>query len=211
MMTIYEPYNPFIESIHEECRSFGIKEYKINKDLSIDVRGIVNLSHSNLYRLPLRFNKVTGDFHCHQNKLTTLEGCPKVITGNFTCSSNHLTSLKHGPVKVGRHYGCNNNLLTSLEHCPEVINGFFDCEDNKLVNLDFKPKGITNISFIRNPFMVYDFYTKFYALETQTDDRVLSQREVFLKYMDYYEIWIDGVFQPENLEALCNDVIDGLE
>lgn len=211
MMTNYEPYDPLIESIHEQCNSYGIKIYKINKDLSIDVTGDVNLSHSNLYYLPLRFNKVKGDFFCHRNKLTTLSGCPKIISGNFACSSNQLTSLEHGPVKVGRHYNCNNNLLISLEYCPDIINGFLDCDDNKLTNLDFKPKGITNISFSGNPFMTHSFCHYFNALESQNDDRVLSQKEIFLKYMDYYEIWIGGVFQQENLEALYNDVIDGLE
>jgi hypothetical protein len=44
--------------------SFGIKNYTINDDLTIDVKGSVNLDQQSLTCFPsfIKFNKVSGDF-----------------------------------------------------------------------------------------------------------------------------------------------------
>jgi hypothetical protein len=42
-------------------------------------------------KLPVKFGKVSYDFKCSGNKLTTLEGCPNYVGGNFTCRSSNLT------------------------------------------------------------------------------------------------------------------------
>ena len=85
----YNNYND-IESI---CQKYGIENYTINNDGSIDVDGHVNLSNKDLKNLPLKFNKVIGDFNCRGNQLASLKGCPKEVGGEFYCFRNKLPKL----------------------------------------------------------------------------------------------------------------------
>jgi hypothetical protein len=100
-----------METIHDICKRYKITNYTINDDGSIDVNGNVNLSFNYLIELPLRFNKVSDNFICSHNQLTSLKGCPKYIGGYFSCY---------------------NNRLTSLEFSPDYVDGYFDCEYNDL-------------------------------------------------------------------------------
>ena len=106
------------------CKKYGIENYTINPDGSIDVNGSVDLSGFGLTQLPLRFNRVTGYFNCNYNKLTTLEGCPKWISGWFGCRGNNLTSLEFSPDYVGGNFYCNGNDLTN-NYCDTEIDGGF--------------------------------------------------------------------------------------
>ena len=69
------------------CEKYGIKNYTINDDGSIDVNGDVYLSFKDLTELPLTFNKVTGYFNCYNNYLID-NYCDTEIGGGF------YTSLK---------------------------------------------------------------------------------------------------------------------
>ena len=57
--------------------------------------------------------RITGDFSCHNNQLTSLKGCPSSVGGDFSCSGNKLTSLKGCPSSVGGDFYCSNNQLTN--------------------------------------------------------------------------------------------------
>ena len=78
--------------------------------------------------LPIQFRKVSGNFDCYNNKLTSLLGCPSSVGGNFSCYSNHLNSLLGCLLSVG------NNNLSNLEGCPVRVGGKFSCLDNELVD-----------------------------------------------------------------------------
>ena len=106
------------------CEKYGIENYTINPDGSIDVAGDVDLSFNDLTELPLRFNKVTGNFNCGGNNLTTLKGCPRWIGGNFICSYNQLTSLEFSPDYVGGGFWCQYNNLTN-NYCETEIGSSF--------------------------------------------------------------------------------------
>jgi hypothetical protein len=80
-----------------------------NPDGSYDVKGDVNLSDQRLKKLPWKFNKVSGNFDCYYNQLTSLEGAPKEVEGGFCCFNNQLTSLEGAPEKVGGNFYCSNN------------------------------------------------------------------------------------------------------
>jgi hypothetical protein len=82
---------------------------------------------------------IGGSFICSHNKITSLEFSPKKVNGNFYCHDNHLTTLKGGPEYVGGNFNCSNNQLTTLEFCPKIINGDLDCIGNNLTSLDFFP------------------------------------------------------------------------
>jgi len=86
----------------------------------------VDLSNLHLTELfDLSDVEVTGNFNCHNNDLTSLEGAPKAVRGWFQCTSNNLTSLEGCPVTVGRGFNCASNNLTSLKGIPKTIGGNF--------------------------------------------------------------------------------------
>ena len=106
------------------CKQYGIENYTINDDGSIDVNGYVNLINKGLTELPLTFNKVTGYFNCGGNSLTTLKGCPRWVGRYFDCGNNQLTSLEFSPDYVGDDFYCDNNKLTD-NLCDTEIGGRF--------------------------------------------------------------------------------------
>ena len=84
--------------------------------------------------------KVTKDFRCSDNLLTSIEGGPEEVGRNFNCEYNEITSLNGAPQKAGGDLDCYNNKLTSLEGCPETVNGEFRCYNNELTSLEGGPK-----------------------------------------------------------------------
>ena len=113
-----------MNSIHDICKRYKIKNYIINDDGSIDVVGDVDLCDKGLTEFPLRFNKVTGNFICDDNQLTTLKGCPRWVGGSFACGSNKLTSLEFNPEYVGGWFSCEFNDLI-YKYCGTEIGGRF--------------------------------------------------------------------------------------
>jgi hypothetical protein len=106
------------------CKQYGITNYTINSDGSIDVNGGVDLYDKGLTELPLRFNRVTGDFDCSRNNLTSLNGSPRWIGGWFSCQYNQLTSLEFSPDYIGGFFDCTGNKLTD-NYCESEIGGGF--------------------------------------------------------------------------------------
>jgi len=117
------------------CREYGIGNYTINDDGSIDVDGDINLYKCELTEFPLNFNRVTGYFDCNGNYLTTLKGSPKYVGSSFYCSDNELTSLEYSPIEVEGTFSCRKNKLTSLEHSPRKVEGHFIFSENNIRDL----------------------------------------------------------------------------
>lgn len=101
--------------IRRLCKKYKIHSFKINYDGSIDTNQSVYLSNMNLDKIPIKFNKVNGNFNCSCNKLTTLENSPKIVSTHFLCDNNLLTDLKHSPDNIGGFFQCDNNPLESLD------------------------------------------------------------------------------------------------
>jgi hypothetical protein len=189
-LKLFESFND-IDSI---CRKFGIENYTINEDGSIDVDGNVNLSRKQLTNLPLKFRNVTGYFDCNNNQLTSLEGGPKSVGGSFNCANNQLKTLEGGPKSVGASFLCNNNQLISLKGCPELVYGYFRCHNNQLTSLEGGPKSV-NIT-------VGDFYCNNNKL-TSLDGFPKSLRGYF--YFDpnpCYKIYVDWINSDRRDELL---------
>ena len=72
-------------NVYDSLLRYGIKNYTINNDGSIDVDGNVKLSRINLTNLPFKFGKISGNFYCSNNLLTSLEGAPTSVGGEFYC------------------------------------------------------------------------------------------------------------------------------
>jgi hypothetical protein len=115
--------------------------YTIKSDGTVDVNGDVNMDRMNLIKIPIKFGKVTGNFTCSGNQLTSLEGSPQSVRGDFYCSKNQLKSLKGSPQSVGGEFYCNNNQLTSLEWAPQSVRSFF-CSENQLKSLKGSPLSV---------------------------------------------------------------------
>jgi len=90
----------------------------------------------------VKFGKVSGNFDCSLNKLTSLAGAPKVVDENFYCRDNKLTSLAGAPQEVGEGFYCEDNNLTSLVGAPQKVRGGFDCFGNKLTSLVGAPQEV---------------------------------------------------------------------
>ncbi len=138
MIKLFEQFNNEQE-IHDICKEYKIENYTINPDGSIDVDGIVKLLYMGLEKLPLKFNRVSGDFICSRNRLTSLVGSPKYVGGFFDCANNQLDNLEGSPKEVGQGFYCQYNKLTSLKGCSEFIGGGFYCQTNNLSTLEGIP------------------------------------------------------------------------
>jgi hypothetical protein len=141
-MLLFENFN----EIHKICQEYGIRNYTINTDGTIDVDGGVDLSFRELTKLPLKFRNVGGHFNCAANNLTTLEGAPKLVSGYFNCSYNKLTTLVGAPQSVGGHFYCYNNPFAVIRKMFPNDKEFFNANNywdffaggNKIRKLRFK-------------------------------------------------------------------------
>ena len=139
------------DQIVQLCKKYKIKNYSINTDLSIDVDGDADLNNLKLTSLPLKFSIVIGDFYCHSNQLTSLEGSPREVGVRFYCQFNQLTTLEGGPIEVRGDFSCSNNQLTSLEGSPREVGGNFDCyNNNQLTSLKGSPREVGGYFDCRN-------------------------------------------------------------
>ena len=140
-LKIYENYQTEAE-VAKICKKYGIKNWSINSDGLVDVDGDVDLFKRSLKKLPLKFGKVTGDFCCNGNQLTTLEGAPETVGGDFWCQYNKLTTLEGAPQSVSGSFNCSYNQLTTLEGAPEAVGGGFYCHNNQLTTLEGAPETV---------------------------------------------------------------------
>lgn len=88
----------------------GVKNYIINKDGSVDVRGNVDLHNKKLTSIPVKFGKIDGDMRVCYNMLASLKNCGTHVSGDFDCSYNRLTSMDGLP-RVGGKVRKDNNQL----------------------------------------------------------------------------------------------------
>ena len=146
------------DEIEEICLKYNIGNYTINSDGSIDVNQGVYLDYYELTSLPLKFNKVNGNFDCSKTGLTTLKGSPKEVGGVFYCFGNKLTSLKGGPEHVGNSFYCYDNKLTDLKGSPKWVGGDFYCNNNKLTSLESGPEIIKNGIYSAQQNNLYHLY-----------------------------------------------------
>ena len=152
-------YKLFLESketIDSICQKYGIENYTINDDGTVDVNGNVDFANltNGLYgkhllsKLPLKFGKVTGYFNCGHNKLNSLEGSPNYVGGYFACNNNDLITLEYGPKVVIGDYYCKNNYLINFKGFPEDYEGEIWFNDNPIFEVLIKIPGEKRNKFI---------------------------------------------------------------
>jgi hypothetical protein len=129
------------EEVELALKTYGIRNYTINDDLTVDVNGDVFL-RSIESKLPIQFGRVSGDFSCFGTRLLSLQGAPKEVGGNFDCDSNLLVSLQYSPREVGGSFNCVFNRLVSLQYSPREVGGSFNCSRNQLASLRGAPREV---------------------------------------------------------------------
>jgi len=158
--------------IKKYCFLLGIKDYKINKDNTIDVNESIYLTNSwtrdaakyswdekkqkRWFRdkLPIKFGKVNGNFNISGCFLKTLEGCPTYVGGNFDCSNNkNLESLEGSPKFVGGNYNASSCNIKSLKGISNNIGKLRHEGWQEHVN----GNGVLNLSFNENLMDLIDF------------------------------------------------------
>ena len=96
--------------IKDWLESYKIKNYTINDDFTIDVKGGVNLYGYKEKRLPdyIQFGNVTGKFNIMlSSNLESLKGCPQKVGVSFCCiHCTNLKSLEGAPQEVGKNFEC---------------------------------------------------------------------------------------------------------
>lgn len=180
-LKLYESHN--IDTI---CQQYGIINYSINSDGSIDVDGNVIISSKELDDIPLNFNIVTGHFACSNNNLYSLNGCPKSCN-SFNCQDNQLTNLIGGPIEVSDNYLCASNWLSSLKGGPKFVGGVFKCDDNTSLDNTACDHSID----IGGDFIISSFYLREplrgeIRKTHRLDDKLLKY---IMKYQVDYSIW----------------------
>jgi hypothetical protein len=174
------------------CKKYDIENYTINPDGTVDVDGDIDLINRRLKAIPLKFNRVGGDFYCDNNQLTTLEGSPKEVGRGFWCDYNQLTTLEGSPKVVSGGFYCSNNQLTTLEGSPKEVGGGFYCDYNKLNTLEGSPKEVGG---------------SFYISDNPLPKEVLLFKDTkyILKWQDDYGIWQMGKLNQFRWQQMIND------
>lgn len=121
---------------------YDITSYSVNKDLSVDVSIDVYLVDMELSEIPVKFNRVEGNFDCSKNNLKSLKNCPNYVKGNFSCNNNNVTNLDYLPTNIGKDINISVNSIISLKGSPEVVHGDFVCYGNKIESLLYSPKKV---------------------------------------------------------------------
>lgn len=100
-----------------------------------------------LKEFPIKFNVVNGDFNFAKTKLRNLRLGPKRVTGDFECSYNYLTSLEGSPEYVGGNYSVRSighlysseYCIRTLEGCPKHVGGYIDFSGYGVYTFEFFP------------------------------------------------------------------------
>jgi hypothetical protein len=126
-------------TLEEWLTKHDIRNYTINPDGSLDVKGAVFLDDFRGAHLPIKFNAVSEDFSCSGGMLTTLENCPTTVGGSFWVNHNQLISLEGFPTRVGGSVSISgNDKLPSLDG----INGL-------TVGGNFHGEGLTALTSLK--------------------------------------------------------------
>jgi hypothetical protein len=122
--------------------AMDITDYSVDDEGFVNVYGNVDISDKDLISIPVKFGYVSGDFYCHFNKLTSLQGSPREVGGRFSCGFTAIKTLQGAPTEIGGGFFCSSNKLTSLQGGPKEVGGRFDCNNNTLTSLQGAPREV---------------------------------------------------------------------
>jgi len=135
-------------------------QYKLTRKKLIVGNDTIDLSKNNIVEFPeyIKFIFVHGGFHCNNNSLKSLKGCPEKTGGSFFASHNNLKDLIGGPTDVQGSYGVSNNQLITLEGIAQEITEGIYLNDNQLKSLQFIPAQVGDLYIQNNPIATLKFF-----------------------------------------------------
>lgn len=175
-----------------EKERVGIKtNYVINKDMSVDINGNVQLEDIGLDYLPFKFNRVSGYFSVSHNNLLNLSGFPKSIGLDIFIDGNKLSSLSGLPEEVNGNFWCSDNNLLNLEGCPKYIDGKFKFASNGIFDLSYFPKNFKDLDYDDNPIQyIFDLLLRSIRSEEKSSlhfgARLLNDQEIIIEAIEAY-------------------------
>ncbi|NWL04256.1 hypothetical protein DM790_25845 [Flavobacterium collinsii] len=187
-MDLDNVFSDFRSEVQQIIRDYwiNIDSFKINCDRSITVDGSVKFAECMNYltELPLKFDKINGNFDCSKLSLSTLKGSPKYVGGTFNCSFNDLNSLEYLPKKAKRF--------------------IFDNRTKSLftgdINSDFEEVILLQLTDQRDE-----------ILPEQISQNA-NHLDVIFKYQNFFTIWNDSnTFDLEAFNSLITEIGDGLK
>jgi hypothetical protein len=126
-LKLFENFNK--SEIDDICNKYGITNYSINPNGSIDVDDSVYLVNMQLKEIPIKFNKVSGWFDCGNSELTTLENSPNYVGGVFNCAYNELTSLEGCPEEIHGDFYFHDNPITPIVYLFDGVMIYLDYQE----------------------------------------------------------------------------------
>jgi hypothetical protein len=201
-MKSFNQFNESKNSIESICKEYGIRDYTINPDGSVDVHDSVSCGLKFGSRLgpgifPVKFGKINGKFDCSNDTLTSLENGPEEVNGYFDCSYNKLTSFKGLSLKKVRgDFYCDHNELTSLVGCADIIGGDLYCSNNKITDFRGVPEFFEgNLYCVKNP--IFEIYSLFPNWQTNSS---------CIKWINEFDVIQDNTIVLDRLEEVFHQL-----
>lgn len=91
------------------CRIWGIENWELNSDGTIDINGDLNLSGRRLNEFPIKIRIIRGSLNVSHNYFKNLKGFPTCITGNLNVSFNKLKTLEGKPKYIDGYISLEGN------------------------------------------------------------------------------------------------------
>lgn len=186
------PYDLLAEQndVHAIIRDHWlVLDYTVNKDNTVNVKGDVKFPDfaSFLTELPLKFNKVSGNFDISTLvNLTTLKGSPIEVGGFFNCAYTNIKSLNYAPKKASK--------LIFDNTLPSLSTGNFNCNFDQVSILFINSNPVDGL-----PSVIIK-YSDFLP--------------TIFKYQSYFKVWDDindDPFNQDGFEELIAEITEGLK
>lgn len=153
----------------------------VHPDGTVDYEGYISIRSSpKMTKLPIKFGKVHY-FHCGGVGLTTLLGCPEEV-GYFGVGNNKLTDLEGFPKIVHNDINLSFNNLTTLEGL-NYKKGNLILENNKLTSWKGGPNYIDGNLSVKN-----NLFTDFKGFPTHVDGEFAPQSNPNLTSLEGFPI-----------------------
>lgn len=118
----------------EKYAKIGEDKATINEDNSVEINDDVDLTGILFKKVPMKINKVTGDYTAAGGSISTLENSPDVVTGDLTMIHLDIKSFVGGPSEVGGDcIYTGNDQVTSIEGLPSKVGGRIDISGCKKI------------------------------------------------------------------------------
>jgi hypothetical protein len=163
---------PFVydkKFITEWLDYYGIQNYTINDDMSVDIDGSVLIDRRHIPRLDVKFRNVSNEFFINKCGLESMNNLP-ISCKCVTLTNNNINEISNVPLNC-QYLNLNNNKITeiqNIEHLTELST--LEISHNKITKLYGLPSSIKRISLENNLLKNFKNFPK--ALIMRDDEKM---------------------------------------